>query len=71
MNKFLAFSLMMAALPGINERRGSGVIITDDVPIKGGSKPCRGMIQFFYGENSLWAINQTNADKKAKKKGWL
>jgi hypothetical protein len=30
-----------------------------------------GMKQFFYGENSVWAINQKNADKKAKKNKWL
>lgn len=26
----------------------------------------RGMKEFFYGENSIWAINQKNADRKAK-----
>ncbi|TXI11483.1 MAG: hypothetical protein E6Q68_06065 [Polynucleobacter sp.] len=31
----------------------------------------RGMKQFFYGENSLWAINQKNADRKAKNKKWI
>lgn len=33
-----------------------------------------GLKEFFYGEhgeNSLWALNQKTADKKAKKKGWL
>lgn len=27
----------------------------------------QGLKEFFYGENSLWALNQKSADKKAKK----
>jgi len=30
-----------------------------------------GLTEFFYGENSLWALNQKSADKKAIKKGWI
>ena len=30
-----------------------------------------GLKEFFYGENSVWAINQKNADKKARSKHWL
>ena len=30
-----------------------------------------GLNEFFYGENSVWAINQKNADKKAKRKGYI
>lgn len=30
-----------------------------------------GLKEFFYGENSLWAINQKNADRKARSKHWL
>jgi hypothetical protein len=30
-----------------------------------------GLKEFFYGEQSLWAINKIVADKKALKKGWL
>ncbi len=30
-----------------------------------------GLKQFFYGENTVWAINQKNADKKARSKHWL
>lgn len=30
-----------------------------------------GLTEYFYGENSLWALNQKNADKKAIKKGWM
>ncbi len=31
----------------------------------------KGLKEFFYGENSVWAINQKNADKKARSKHWL
>lgn len=30
-----------------------------------------GLSEFEYGENKLWALNQKNADKKAKKLGWI
>ncbi len=30
-----------------------------------------GLKEFKYGENSIWAINQKNADKKARKNNWL
>lgn len=30
-----------------------------------------GLKEFKYGENSVWAINQKNADKKARKNNWL
>ena len=31
----------------------------------------KGLTLFYYGENSLWALNQKNADRKARKKGWI
>lgn len=31
----------------------------------------KGLTKFTYGQNSLWALNQTNADRKAKKRGWI
>jgi hypothetical protein len=31
----------------------------------------KGLTEFFYGENSLYALNQKNADRKARKKGYL
>ena len=31
----------------------------------------KGLTQFFYGDNSVWALNQKTADKKATKKGYL
>jgi hypothetical protein len=30
-----------------------------------------GLKEFFYGENSLYALNQKNADRKARSKNWL
>lgn len=30
-----------------------------------------GLTEFFYGENSLWALNKKSADKKAKKRGLI
>jgi hypothetical protein len=30
-----------------------------------------GLKEFFYGENSLYALNQKNAYKKARSKHWL
>ena len=31
----------------------------------------KGLKEFYYGENSVWAINQKNADKKAIKAGFI
>lgn len=31
----------------------------------------KGLKEFFYGENSVFALNQKNADKKARKKGYI
>ena len=31
----------------------------------------QGLTELFYGENSLWALNQKSADKKARKRHWL
>ena len=31
----------------------------------------KGLTEFFYGANSIWALNQKNADRKARKKGYL
>ncbi len=31
----------------------------------------QGLTEFFYGENSLWALNKKSADKKARKLNWL
>ena len=31
----------------------------------------KGLKEFIYGENSVWAITKKNADKKAKKNNWI
>lgn len=31
----------------------------------------KGLKKFFYGENYVWALNQKNADRKARKRHWL
>ena len=31
----------------------------------------KGLKRFFYGQNSLWAINKKNADRKARSLNWL
>lgn len=31
----------------------------------------QGLKEFFYGKNSLWALNQKSADRKARRQHWL
>ena len=31
----------------------------------------KGLTQFIYGENSLWALNPKSANKKARQRKWL
>lgn len=31
----------------------------------------KGLKEFFYGENKIYALNQKNADRKARNKGYL
>lgn len=31
----------------------------------------KGLSEFFYGQDSVWALNQKSADKKAKKNNWI
>jgi nitrate reductase alpha subunit len=31
----------------------------------------QGLTEFFYGENSLWALNKKSADRKARRRHWL
>ena len=31
----------------------------------------KGLKEFFFGENSLWALNQKSANKKAKARNWI
>lgn len=34
-------------------------------------KEAKGLHEFIYGDNIVWALNQKNADKKAKRKGYI
>jgi hypothetical protein len=83
MKSMLALSLMFASMSMANHNRSSKIreeylpkqteeekkrrLKSIDVKIN----KARGLTEFFYGDNSLWAINQKNADKKAKKNNWL
>lgn len=31
----------------------------------------RGLTEFFYGEKTLWALNQKSADRKARRRNWI
>lgn len=31
----------------------------------------QGLTEFFYGDNSLWALNEKSADRKARKRNWI
>jgi len=31
----------------------------------------KGLTDFFYGKNSLWALNKNSADKKARNRNWI
>ena len=45
----------------------------EDTKIKRPTKTIipKGLKEFFYGENSVWALNKKNANRKAKSKGYL
>ena len=82
MNKIRSLSLMLAALAmssdlGSNNRgRYTEPKETEEERKKRIDKAeieinkSKGLTKFNYGSNSLWALNQKSADKKAKKKGW-
>lgn len=82
MKSQLAMYSMFAALAGtqgIEEQIDSYVssVVTEDerkkrmaaAQIEINKK--NGLKEFVYGENSVWALNQKNADKKAKKLGYI
>jgi hypothetical protein len=31
----------------------------------------KGLTEFFYSKNSLWALNQKSADRKARQRHWI
>ena len=68
MKQQLAAMMMMAAMSNPGKHR-----TYKEPKIK---KPIKkiipnGLTEFFYGKNSLWALNQKTADKKAIKKGYI
>jgi len=80
MKSLLAMSIMMAGLAyGDNGMplRNDETSETDEEKKQRLAKAeierykAQGMKEYFYGVNSVWAINQKNADKKARKKHWL
>ena len=79
-NKFHMLGLMaiammdMATLP---REEKINIFITDEERKRRLAKAeierhkANGLKEFFYGENSLYARNQKNADRKARNKHWL
>lgn len=83
MKSMLGLSLMMASLSMANHNH-SPQIRDEYLPkeieeqkkkrqkaIDKKINEAKGLKEFFYGENSVWAINQKNADRKARSKHWL
>ena len=63
---------MLAMMAAMSNPEDYGTFI-EEKPIKKPKKEIvpKGLKEFFYGENSLYALNQKNADRKARKKGYL
>lgn len=83
MKSMLGLSLMMASLSMANHNhspqiRGEYLPKETEEQKKFRQKrlnkklnEARGLTEFFYGKNTLWALNQKTADKKAKKLGYI
>jgi len=69
-NILLAYA-MMGAMSG--ENFGRTIVMDRTVQVRDEElyNKSKGLKQFFYGGNSLWAINQKNADRKAKSLKWI
>ena len=69
-NILLAYALM-GAMSG--ESFGRPIIMDRTVQARDEElyNKSKGLKQFFYGGNNLWAINQKNADRKAKNLEWI
>jgi hypothetical protein len=83
MKSMLGLSLMMASLSMANHSH-SPQIRNEYLPketeeqkkkrqkaIDKKINEAKGLTEFFYGENSLWALNQKSADRKARQRHWL
>ena len=66
-NKVLAFMATAMAIGEPQYQRLSERKAIKPLKVK---KPQKGHREFFYGENSVWALNQDNADRKAEKLGY-
>jgi hypothetical protein len=75
MSMFASLAMMGTEMP--NGQKNYGEKETDEEKKQRLAKAeiernkANGLKEFFYGENSLWALNQKSADKKARKKNWL
>jgi len=81
MKSMLGIALMMSALTE-QEHRNNHPMFFDDRETDKEKKirlvkderekyKSKGLTEFFYGENSLWALNKKSADRKARNKHWL
>ena len=66
-------ALMMGMMMAMSESSMHNHSTPNDSVIKKPKKKIipKGLKEFFYGENSLYALNHKNADRKARKKGYL
>lgn len=64
-----AMAMMAVAYSELETKRTKP--ITDSLPKEKIIIRGKGVKEFWYGENVIYAINQKNADRKAKKLGYL
>lgn len=55
--------------PFVAVKKSKRPLTTDEKKIK--LAKSKGLTEYFYGENSLFARDKKNADRKAKNKGWI
>ena len=72
---FLAMAAMMAAVT-YGDRNFTPIETDEDKKRRLAQaeierNKANGLKEFFYGENTLYALNQKNADRKARGKHWL
>ena len=63
---------MMAMMAAMSNPEDYGTFEQPKKIKKPKKKPIpKGLKEFFYGENKIYALNQKNADRKARNKGYL
>jgi hypothetical protein len=73
----IALALLSGAMSGNNNRSHFEDSETDEERNKMLERAkidrykSNGLREFYYGDKSLWALNQKSADKKAKRMGWI